>query len=265
MHELTERQRREREFYDEYAHRRSDEVVDFSPVLGEEQRPWNPYWYVYQSAVNFFSSPEQKLLDFGCGWGSRSIVFAKIGYHVTGFDICEQNILECERRATELGFGDRTHFAVEVAEHLSFENDSFDIITGIDVLHHVDVDQAIKEAYRVLKPGGMALFREYVEVPIYDTLRNSRLILSLFPNGKSLDEHRTEDEHKLSSSQMRAILRTFPNHQIQRFCLVSRLHRLWPIRHPHKPSRLEMVDRHLFRWLPPIRPLGGEVVLVLRK
>ena len=66
MLELTDRQRREREFYEEYASRRRDEEVDFDPVLGKERRPWNPYWYVYEAAVNFFSSPEQKLLDFGC-------------------------------------------------------------------------------------------------------------------------------------------------------------------------------------------------------
>ncbi|MFH1924782.1 MAG: hypothetical protein ABIP48_33450 [Planctomycetota bacterium] len=68
---LTPRQRREREYYDEFSDLKCPTDIDFSPIAGEETRPWNSYWRVYQFARSYFQSPSQKLLDFGCGWGTR--------------------------------------------------------------------------------------------------------------------------------------------------------------------------------------------------
>ncbi|MFM7032339.1 MAG: class I SAM-dependent methyltransferase, partial [Bacteroidota bacterium] len=46
------------------------------------------------------------------------------------------------------------------AEILEFEDNTFDIIVGSAILHHLDLDKAYKELHRCLKPGGKAVFIE---------------------------------------------------------------------------------------------------------
>jgi SAM-dependent methyltransferase len=50
-----------------------------------------------------------------------------------------------------------------IAEHLPFDDNSIDRIYGGAVLHHTLLDQAAKELYRVLTPGGRAAFHEPLE------------------------------------------------------------------------------------------------------
>lgn len=265
MHNLTARQEREREFYSQYSEKHRDEAVVFDPVLGHERRPWNSYWRLYQVVQNAFRDPSQRLLDFGCGMGNASMCYAHIGYQVSGFDVCEENLEECRRKAQRYDFASRTDFSVQAAEDLSYPDHSFDVVAGLDILHHVEVDAALRQAHRVLKPGGIAVFREFVEVPVFDALRNSPLGTRLVSNEPSLDEHRTEDEHKLNREQMGMVTSVFPNAEVIRFNLLARVRRFIPNKHPERPSRIERLDQLLFRALPFTRRFGGDVVMVLHK
>ena len=177
---LTERQKREREYYNKYAvmHNPAKAKVNLSPVLsvlnGEERRPWNSYWAVYEFAINEFK-PGAKLLDFGTGPGENALRFAHIGYEVEGFDISEKNI----EIATELFSKNEKigNFQVSFAEELPYSDETFELIVGIDILHHVDIEESINECHRVLKKGGKAFFREPVEVPVLDRIRETRQLL----------------------------------------------------------------------------------------
>src|SRR5437899_1038840 len=82
----TGRQHRERQFYEEYSRSTEPSEISFEPILGNERRPWNPYWFVCEVVTRHFTSPEQRLLDFGCGPGIYSLLFARVGYEVFGFD-----------------------------------------------------------------------------------------------------------------------------------------------------------------------------------
>lgn len=265
MQNLTARQERERQFYSQYSRTREDEDVVFDPVLGLERRPWNSYWRAYEVIRDAYQGPSQRLLDFGCGLGDASMCHSRIGYRVWGFDVCEENIVECRRKAGRYGFEDSTNFSVQAAEQLGYQDDFFDVVAGFDILHHVEVEAAVREAHRVLKPGGIAVFREFVEVPVFDAARNSRLGTWLVSNETSLDDHRTEDEEKLSPEQMRAVQSVFPNHEVIRFNLLSRFGKFLPNRHPERPSRIEQIDQLLFRALPFTRKFGGDVVMILRE
>ncbi|MGB5813208.1 MAG: class I SAM-dependent methyltransferase [Polyangiales bacterium] len=265
IQELTERQQREREFYSQYSQEHRHEEVNFDPVQGDESRPWNSYWRLYEVVQGAYRDPSQRLLDFGCGLGTASMCHARIGYRVSGFDLCEENIVECRRKAEQYGVADRTDFSLQAAEALGYPDDSFDVVAGFDILHHVEVDAALTETRRVLKPGGIAVFREFVEVPMFDALRNSTLGTWLVPNQPSLADHRTEDEEKLTREQLKIIEAVFPDFEMIRFNLLSRLNKFLPNPHPDRPSRIEMLDQTIFRWLPATRTLGGDVVMVLRK
>ena len=241
MTQVTERQQREREYYDTYGSQRASQVqVDFDPISGTERRPWNPYWRVFELAKERFK-PGGRLLDFGCGWGSNTVVFAKIGYTVDGFDISPKNVEATRTLAGRYGLGDRVTAQVSPAETLPYPDKTFDLVVGVDILHHVDIARAIVEVRRVLKVGGTAIFREPLVQPMFDAFRNSPLGQWIAPNKPSFERHITEDERKLNPADMAILRATFPELEIESFRMISRLDVLLP----SQTMRLEKLDRAL--------------------
>lgn len=262
---LTDRQQAEREFYDEHARRHAPEAIGFDPVLGHERRPWNSYWVVYELARGYYRNGARRVLDFGCGKGTVGIRLARIGYDVCGFDISPGNIEVARRLAVQYGLERRTRFSVQAAEHLTYDDDGFDLVIGMDILHHVDVPAAVVQALRVLKPGGHAIFREHIEVPFQEKLRNSRIGQWLVPTGESLDRNITRHERKLNRDDLAAIRRICPDMHIRRFTLLSRLDVFIRNKRGHRPSRLERLDHLLIRSLPFLGAFGATGVIVLHK
>lgn len=262
---LTERQKRELDFYEEYSELTGQIEVCFDPISGTETRPWNSYWRVIEIVRQNFNSESQRLLDFGCGKGGSSITYAKIGYEVFGFDLSPNNISIAGHLAQKYGVSDRTHFSVSVAEKLDYPSEYFDMIVGTDILHHVDISNSLAECSRVLKKGGLAVFHEPVRAPLFDRLRETRLGRWLVPKEASLDRHITHDERKLTPDDLEIIRKVDPHFSAEYFLLFSRLDRF--IRRPSnkKPSFLEKTDSRLFKSLPFLKKFGGISVLVLRK
>jgi SAM-dependent methyltransferase len=271
---FTERQLRERQYYDRFSELAVPRV-SFRPVKGVERRPWNPYWFVCELLQCRFVSPAQRLLDAGCGAGSYAVLFAHIGYEVFGFDISPNNVRIAGQLAQKHGFGDRIRIQEGVAERLEYPSDFFDAVVGIDILHHVDIERAVGECLRVLKPGGVAIFKEPMAVPVFDPLRDSRLGCWLAPKQASFERHLTEDERKLTAGDLATIRRLSPLVSVQRFRLVARLDALPKLRgigplvtrfyRRPGPSRLEQIDRHLLAWVPALRPFGGTAVIQVGK
>ncbi len=263
---LTARQLRERKYYDHFVARNVVDVGSLAAVRGEERRPWNPYWFVTEMVRERFTTSTQRLLDFGCGPGTYSVQFAHLGYRVTGFDVSPRNVETARVLAARYGMSERTRFDVGVAEALDYPSSHFDIVVGIDILHHVEVASAAAECLRVLKPDGIAIFKEPVTVPLFDRLRNSRLGCAIRPKDVSFDLHITEDERKLTPADLRLIGAMWSVEE-HRFRLLSRLDALIGERFQTVAgaSRLEIVDGRLMRALPMLRVLGGSVVLLCRR
>jgi ubiquinone/menaquinone biosynthesis C-methylase UbiE len=262
---LTQRQIRELEFYEEFSERNESIEVCFDSILGKETRPWNSYWRIADIAKQHLSGEGQKLLDFGCGKGESSVIFSRIGYDVFGFDLSPNNIAIARRLADQHGITEKTHFSVSAAEKLDYPSEYFDLVAGTDILHHVDIGRALEESLRVLKKGGLAIFHEPIRVPAFDTLRETALGRWLIPSTASLDHHITEDEKKLTGSDLQ-IIKTFDaGFSMQRFLLLARLDRFLRDPNSKKASFLEKVDFQLFKLLPFLKNFGGIAVIVLRK
>lgn len=102
----------------------------------------------------------KKILDLGCGLGEASIYFAIEGASVTALDISPK-MLECVKKLrNKYGVDKKVKIIQSSAENLPFKNDTFDIIFGGNVLHHVNISKTSKEIFRVLKKGGKAVFIE---------------------------------------------------------------------------------------------------------
>src|SRR5689334_7058566 len=98
------------------------------------------------------------VLDFGCGHGMAAVVLARRGARVTAFDLSEGYLSEAARRAAANAV--RLDLVQADGERLPFADASFDRVWGNAVLHHLDLAVAGRELFRVLRPGGVAVFCE---------------------------------------------------------------------------------------------------------
>jgi ubiquinone/menaquinone biosynthesis C-methylase UbiE len=98
-------------------------------------------------------------LEIGAGTGYFSLNLATQGLieSLTATDISPGMLASLEKTAERLGVPVTT--VVTEAEELPFEDESFDVVMGHAVLHHIpDLDRAFSEFFRVLRPGGVIVF-----------------------------------------------------------------------------------------------------------
>jgi len=109
---------------------------------------------VMMEAANIKSS--DRVLDAGCGIGGSSIFLGeKMGCNVTGISLSERQINKAKELAIEKKVEDKVDFRVMNYCATNFPNESFDIVWGCESICYADdKEQFIKEAYRLLKPGG---------------------------------------------------------------------------------------------------------------
>lgn len=87
----------------------------------------------------------EKVLEVGCGYGFLTDILTKRGYDSYGIDIDDESI--------EIGHTlyPQANLRVADAYKLPFEDSSFDTVIFHEVIHHLDFDRALKEAYRLTK------------------------------------------------------------------------------------------------------------------
>ena len=102
-----------------------------------------------------------RLLDLGCGTGLTLDLFGREpGVHVHGLDLSPSALGFCRQRGLE-------RLVCGSMDAVPFATDTFDVVTALDVIEHIDDDlAALREVARVLRPGGMAL----VAVPAHPWL-----------------------------------------------------------------------------------------------
>lgn len=115
------------------------------------------------------------ILDCGCGVGYLGMHLAQQGALVTGFDISEEAIHIARTIAQRHGLNNSIQFDILDVEDLKYQDETFDIIVGSGVLHHIiKYPGAKSEIYRVLKHGGKVLFAETLgENPLINWVRKT--------------------------------------------------------------------------------------------
>ena len=163
----------------------------------------NEEWSAWKKlASESFPIGARTVLDIGSGTGELCLVFAEMGYQVTGIDISEKMLEKAKAKAHARGLA--IDYRIGDAENPPFPDNSFDVVFNRHLLWTLPHPQdALNGWYRVLKPGGQVAIVEGVS---NNGSLNHRLRRSVSNWGSTIFDGR-QATHKASySSEMRNAL-----------------------------------------------------------
>lgn len=152
------------------------------------------------------------VLEYGCGRGKFSLInhgIAECAGAFHGIDISDVAIEQARDTAATLGFRNCKFDAMD-GEAMTFPSETFDVVFGRGIVHHLTTARCFAEVARVLKSGGSASF--------FEPMGHNPLI-----NGfrKSTPDVRTADEHPLLMSDIQLAKQYFSRVEFEFFGLTT--------------------------------------------
>lgn len=125
---------------------------------------------IWKDAMMDWLAPRagQRLLDVAGGTGDVSFRFLKRAgnAHATVLDLTEPMLVEGRKRAEATQKADQLDWVVGDAMKLPFDDNTFDVYTiSFGIRNVTRPQEALNEAYRVLKPGGRLMVLEFSQIP----------------------------------------------------------------------------------------------------
>jgi SAM-dependent methyltransferase len=245
----TDRLTSERAFHDRQADARSAAFHDPPSLRFSDDSYLDHETWIRPALDRLGDVRGLSVLDHGCGHGMAAVVLARRGARVTALDLSGRYLGEARRRARANDVV--IQFVQGDGNRLPFADASFDRVWGNAILHHLDLRHAARELYRVLRPGGCAVFCEpWGDNPLLEWARRR-----LHYPGKQ----RTPDEQPLRQADLQRLREVFPSMQVEGFQLLSMLRRVLP------PGRLlnglKWCDEHLLTHVPQLQRFCRYVVL----
>lgn len=182
--------------------------AQFARYLAPPPTTVYPLEYVYALLGDVHG---RRVLDFGCGSGENTLLLARRGAKAVGVDISASLLSLARRRLLVNGLEGAAELLVGSAHDLPLQSESVDVVLGIAILHHLDLDASAREVHRVLRPGGRAIFKEPV--------RDSRLLKAV----RAAIPYRQPDvspyERPLTSAELDRFAAPFRGCRIRAFSL----------------------------------------------
>ncbi|MFN0118925.1 MAG: bifunctional 2-polyprenyl-6-hydroxyphenol methylase/3-demethylubiquinol 3-O-methyltransferase UbiG [Blastocatellia bacterium] len=146
------------EVYHELGERWYTAQDDPIALLRAESRTRTPWVISEMEAHNMPRDDRTRVLDIGCGAGFLANPLAAHGYDVTGLDASRESLAVAAAHDTT----GKAHYLHGDATRLDFPPGTFDVVTAMDFLEHVeDPSQVVREAARMLRPGGLFFFHTF--------------------------------------------------------------------------------------------------------
>lgn len=195
----------EESFHDEWAISISLDDID---VVGQFEGETSPE---YKEAISLIGTIKGKeILNVGCGLGEEAVYLAMRGARVTAIDISKQMIEFTKKLAKRYDVENNIICYQMPLERLTLNKSSFDAVFGCNILHHVNIVNALQEVKRVLKPKGIGIFSEPLT---YNPVINIYRVMA--------DKVRTDHEHPLSYGDLNDINNIFPTMEHKEFQLFT--------------------------------------------
>lgn len=120
------------------------------------------------------------VLEYGCGYTRNFLTLAPVVKSLQAIDISDTAI----QRLKSENVNDNVSLHVMDAMNMSFPDNSFDLVFGSGIIHHLETEISAREVARVLRPGGRAVFWEPLGLnPLINMYRR------LTPEARTPDEH----------------------------------------------------------------------------
>jgi SAM-dependent methyltransferase len=116
-----------------------------------ERARWNNNLHAFDRLLRTIPAGARRGLDVGCGEGETARRLRSRVAEVVGIDPDEPSIVEAR------SYGDDIRYEVSDLESADLEPDSFDVVTAVASLHHMDHDTALQQLAAFVAPGGVLL------------------------------------------------------------------------------------------------------------
>lgn len=257
----TDRQQREAHVYDARAAHLLDHVDDDELLVDPSVPPFPNREHIEPlgcALAELGPLEGRRVLEIGCGTGNLTTWLALQGATATGVDVSGGMLEVAARRAELNGVASRVELRLSGIESLDEPPGSYDAILGNQVLHHLELDEAMASVRRLLTPTGVAVFVEPVLL-VPEALRrarNSATVTRRFPVRTD-----TPDERSLGIDDLRRIEAGFASARRRTFQVTCRLQNFVELSDPWF-ARLQRLDDAALR-LPGVWRLCRYIVITL--
>jgi SAM-dependent methyltransferase len=172
-----------------FEHIDAGRAIDWSRTSADYDRfrPGPPDSFYARLAALGVGLEDQRILDLGTGTGVLARRFAVQGAEVSGIDISEGQLQMARAAAARDGL--QIDFARAPAEAIPFPDHQFDVVSANQCWLYFDLDKAIPEVTRVLRPGGQLLVSHFSFMPRLDPIvrASEELVLRFNPDWSGAD------------------------------------------------------------------------------
>ena len=206
------------------------------------------------SAYTSKKTKNKIVLDYGCGTGHASQkIAASKPLRLFGIDISEVSINKAIENAKYLNL--QIDYSVDNCEETKFKKETFDLVFGTGILHHLKLEKSVSEIYRILKNNGEMVFLEPLGTnPLINFYR------------KLTPKSRSEDEHPFLKKDFDFISSLFEQVTVKYYGFFTLVFFLF-YKDPQKSSMFKMIsklDHYLFK-IKYFKSLAWSVLIIAKK
>lgn len=208
---MEEYKQKEIEYYNKEAEEAGGQAKESGSLGGFDPSLLSSYKYLQKLVAE--NCRGKSVLDFGCGMGIHIPSLAKVASEVTGIDLSGKSLQIAQNMIVEQNIQNAKTMLMD-AEKLNFPDASFDVVFDGGTFSSINLDKAILEIKRVLKPGGVLIG---IETFGHNPLTNLKRLL----NKKSGRRTEWATGHIVKEKDIAKIASNFGEKQVKYFHLIS--------------------------------------------
>jgi cyclopropane fatty-acyl-phospholipid synthase-like methyltransferase len=137
-----------------------------------------------------------RVLDAGCGVGGSAIYLARrFGCRVDGITLSARQVETCRAHAARHGVDHLTHFERRNYLDTGLPGGSFDVVWAVEsVCYAFDKGDYLREAFRLLRPGGRLVLADFFSVPMDGRPRRDRRLMQKWTRSWAIREYAVTEE-----------------------------------------------------------------------